>query len=104
MFVNLCHIKPSPKAHGVPNAQLHTHPTVLALGHCEQTKLKAKHTWGFQQYSPHMDPQERVSKVMKAKAYREVQHKTKWWDLEVEKKFHMGRWECNDRENEELYQ
>lgn len=71
VFVNLCHMKPSPKAHGVPNAHLHTHPSVLALGHCEQTKLKAKNTWGFLQYSPHVDPPERVSKDMTAKAYRE---------------------------------
>lgn len=90
MFVKLCHTKPSPKAHGVPNAHLHTHPSVLALGHVSKPSLKPRTPEGFST-TVTISTLKRVSKDMRAKAYREDSAQNQVMGFRSRKKFLMGR-------------
>lgn len=72
---------------------MHTYTPIpqSLLWDTEQTKIKAKNTWGFQQYSPHIDLPERVSKDMRVKAYRKNSAENQVMGFRSRKKVSYGQ-------------
>lgn len=86
---------------------MHTYtptPQSLLWDTVSKPSLKPRIPEGFCSTVPMLTLQREFQRIWQQRPTEKIQHKTKWWDLEVERKFHVGRPECKDRENKKLYQ
>lgn len=88
--VTLCHMEPSPETHGVPKAHLHSHPSVLARGRCEQISLKPGTPQGFSTTVPTSTLKRKFQRMWEWRPTEKIQHKAKQWDLAAWKKGFTG--------------
>lgn len=83
---------------------MHTYtptPQSLLWDTVSKPSLKTRIPEGFSSTVPKLTLQREFQRIWERRPTEKIEHKTKWWDLEVERKLHMGRWDCNNRESEE---